>query len=1032
MNLRIKNLKNTICYLLTTILIACSLVGLLNFFKSDNVISADAAFIGHSPKTVTNANFNNDTSTTKYPFSPKGYDSSSDEDTANVDAGIIKITDSAYSGRFTSNTNSNDDHVLMIDGGSNNSPYFGYKTEASIDLDSDSHFSISVDVFTSNNNGIGALYLYNEDDSEYSSIMNVNSSNTWTTYSFFISTNNVTSLNLKLGMYLNNKAGCILFDNISVNKLNYTTLNTWMSRYPTSTYKYIDELDNIVSTIDMTSNPFSIVSYGNDNPNYLSASYVSASDEHASDGNVNTAFKLATTSTYAQYKTSDNAFTIEKNTLYKITISVKAIDLKGNINLQLIETNLSEDQVGNDSTSLTITSSSTISTNDIRNSYKDYSFYVSGYPTKDTTYKLVFGLGDKNTSTTGTAYFTNIVMTTIDYTTFSGASTGTTAEKVDLTTDYKASTSIMFENGNFNTLKISDYNDKYPATPDAWTVPTTITSSDDHKYGIVNTADFDALTGKGFTSLRNPLDPDGSNNEGGNNILMMYNSKAGTFSYTSTTKSLDAKSYHKFSVQVQTQNSPVTISLVTTKDDNEIVLSSIKISTTMLKWETVTLYLYTGYQSLDVSIKFTLDSDSYAYAYFDNAHFDYMIQPTEQDFKTAQNGDYTIVTDLSNILTSNTSTHYSTPLFFTTNNNASQVGIVNLDGESLTSHVISNPDSLGAFISLEGDNRNVLAIRTLEDTYFTYTSLLGYKLTSGSYYKISISVFTQNLQFIDSEKDLENLGALIKLTGFDETFAAITSDEKWTTYTFYICPDNDTTTYFQLSLGSETSPCTGDVFFGNIVFDDSLTSADFDNKSDSIYTKVLRATTTGSNDNTGSDSDDDNNNDVNWMYILSSVLMVAAILIAVVGVLLKKAKFKLPRRKKTKNNTYDRTKTVSKQVHTRKANEIKKEKLQQLNSEIESLQKERAEYEDKYKQSLTKLRELKISRGDAKEIAKLEKDIRQNQKFSSSLGVKINRLESDATYVESDSYFNSLIRKLENQPVESNPETNETDNNAEK
>ena len=80
-------------------------------------------------------------------------------------------------------------------------------------------------------------------------------------------------------------------------------------------------------------------------------------------------------------------------------------------------------------------------------------------------------------------------------------------------------------------------------------------------------------------------------------------------------------------------------------------------------------------------------------------------------------------------------------------------------------------------------------------------------------------MYTQNLQILDENVDSDLIGASIKLSSFDDTFTQIVSDGQWTTYTFYINPNSDTTTYLELSLGSSSASVSGDVFFGNIEFE---------------------------------------------------------------------------------------------------------------------------------------------------------------------------------------------------------------------
>jgi len=90
-----------------------------------------------------------------------------------------------------------------------------------------------------------------------------------------------------------------------------------------------------------------------------------------------------------------------------------------------------------------------------------------------------------------------------------------------------------------------------------------------------------------------------------------------------------------------------------------------------------------------------------------------------------------------------------------------------------------------------------------------------------------------------------------------------------------------------------------------------------------------------------------------------------------------------------------------------------------------------SKFEEEYKKDLYKLRELKIKRASASEIAMFEKEMKKNQRASASLGVTINRVQTEIEYTKTDAYLNSLMRKLarENQ---TNITSTENKDNAQK
>ena len=129
---------------------------------------------------------------------------------------------------------------------------------------------------------------------------------------------------------------------------------------------------------------------------------------------------------------------------------------------------------------------------------------------------------------------------------------------------------------------------------------------------------------------------------------------------------------------------------------------------------------------------------------------------------------------------------------------------------------------------------------------------------------------------------------------------------------------------------------------------------------------------------------------------------------------MRKIKWKKPTKKS--KNAYDRNKTVSVQYYSRKATTMREEKIRELQADLNKINDERKQYEDVYKQDLTKLREMKIKRANPADIAKLEKELKKNQKLSSSLGVTANRIADDLAYVKTDAYLNALIKKLSREP----------------
>ena len=178
-------------------------------------------------------------------------------------------------------------------------------------------------------------------------------------------------------------------------------------------------------------------------------------------------------------------------------------------------------------------------------------------------------------------------------------------------------------------------------------------------------------------------------------------------------------------------------------------------------------------------------------------------------------------------------------------------------------------------------------------------------------------------------------------------------------------------------------------------------------------TLVLKSTTKNDDNNNNKDENSNktkNSNNTAWIIAIPSILTGAAIVLAIVGVALRKVKFKKPV-KKTKN-AYDRNSKQSQQIYMRKATMLREERLRELQQQLETLQNERATYETQYKKDLSSLRQLKIKRAPASEIAKLEKDMKQNQKHSAQIGSSIRSVELEIDFTNSNEYIKQVVKKL--------------------
>ena len=1018
-----KTFKSILCCTAACSAITMAGVGFCNLNSS----SADVFATGADSISVelTNANFNSNTSSS-YPYNPNGYnavsngtDASSD---ANVDAGVINLSNEKYSSRFSlAKRTSLDNYVLMIDSSKEvdgnrvfHSVNYGFMSSSDISLDANSRYMLTADVFSATNDRSANLYLMNGDEI-FAEINNIESYNEWSTYTFFVSTNNLSSLKLKLKMTLEGK-GTVLFDNLSCFKLSENEYESYKDLLPSTNIAEKNQIDNIVKTY--------VVNKDGDFVNVASSSDSSEISNDVYEFNANTSVESVQNSdgknSYALLiKNDDSSFTecssskdfleFNKNSVYKVDVSVKTKDLNGSAYLKLLRTDIesSHEDYENSNKTITISSSSYSSSPSVTNDYKTYSFFINTHSRKNVTYQLVMALGSADSKASGEMFVSEVEVSKANYSDFSSAT-----DKIDLV-DACKDNAIYLDNAEFDAFEIEDYTQPMPAKPVSWKAST---GSGIQHHGVVNTESFNSLSSLNMSNLRNPLQGEDEN------VLMMYNESADVLSYTSNPKSLSANTYHKFEISVQSQNSPVKVALVSTVNDSEIELVSKEINT-YGAWEDVSLFIHTANQNLDVALKITLDSDSYAYAYVDDARFDYILTATqlEQEFNSADETATVAKIDLNNIMFSNSLENFvKSNLINTPAQSGVQSGIVTVNSKYLD-EVIYEDGSDNLMTNIAKFNlssaSHVLGVMATEDVNYVAKTAIGYTIASGDdkYYKITVDVFTQNIGTNNSEVDFENLGATLSITGFDNNFTAIQSNNEWTTYTFFIKASSETTAYIEMGLGNADVQTKGSAFFGNITFDDSITKDEFEAVKESNIVKIVKPAETEDESDSESSKTKTKISKTDWIYIIPSLVTVLAILIVVVYIALKKIKFK-KRGKKTKNS-YDRNKTLSVQYYTRKATTLREEHVRELNADLDKVNAERKQFEEDYKADLSKLRQLKIKKGNPAEISVLERDLKKNQKSSANLGVVANRISNELEYAKTDAYLNSLIKKLMKEPV---------------
>ncbi|MCQ2555750.1 MAG: hypothetical protein MJ149_00255 [Clostridia bacterium] len=984
----------------------------MGLFKISN--SKVSAYATSEKVTISNSNFTSK-STKSAPTDFTFVNSTHASETYSaqtVETKVICLTDLEYHKyNLASRFSDTDDYVLMFKNTASATLDYGYRTSSTISLSADSYYMISADVYTDTADGIASMYLTGANKQEVYALRNKSSKNQWTTYMFFVKTTEAKSVYLEL--HINGK-GVVLYDNLSASKLSADEYNLRKSSANNKTYIATEVAP--ITSFEFESGLLTEVEKQDATTTLLNL----GSDTEVPDTfNNQSALKIDATSGKANYDVNSSNFTFLPNRIYKVSVIAKAKSVASNGKVTLTYSpTVKADVTTSTEKSLSITSSTSSS---FTNNYKVYSFYVKSHPTETKTYKLNIGVEK------AVAYFSQIQLSNVSYSTYNNVSTGSVAQTIDLAASYTSSSTQMLENGHFDDAQAKDAEKAYPADPASWTVTT---GKQDHTqvYGVINTAELASLQTNYNLIYLIPYLTTPDRTLPSNNMLRLYNSadaEKDPLSYKSSTKTFAAKETHKIIVSVLPQNAPTDLSLVATVDEKEVTICSYSVQPTG-SWQTVAFYVNGGERDLEVALKVSLTSQNYAYAFVDAAWFDYYAQPTSVDATkdTIRHTVYNqiVSADLTNLVVAETpEKNYATPLYFTGNGTATNAGIIT----NTTSHSALVNEAYKTSFETIG-NSNSLAINMLEKGSYSFTSKLPYALNQDKHYAISLKVYTENL-----ETDENGHGLTLKLSEFEEEFKNVSTEKDgangWKTYTFYVNPNKTVNSYLTIALGSEELKASGKVFVADIAVDDSLENFNSVSKENALFlTKTIEAEEESEEETEPEETKENTGISTQTLiYMIPSIIFAVAIVITVAAVLMKKVNFKKPA-KKTKNE-YDRTKTVSKQFYMRKATMLREERLRELEKQAEELKAQREQFEQDYKHNLSRLRELKIKRGNPAEIKQLEKEMKHAQHTASGFGLTLSKIENDIAYTKTDAYINSTIRKLQSAPIKVEEKDTEKD-----
>jgi len=1039
---------------LSLVLLVMASIGLFNL--SGNINSVDASMVkfqGEKAITITNGSFTSFSSSSGYPYKLSNYTNSGNS-TPSMKAGAINIAEKEYAKNYskyglTEYGNpkgvGKDNYILMINTAEDSDYTY---TSKEFTLSANGYYYVTVSAKTIGDSSVASVFLMQDNKIFENCLIENISSAGWTNYTFFVQTNAYESLTLKFGMQIGSQStrasGCVLFDELHAGQISLETYANCLSSFNKDTFKAVEfrsktayKAYNFSGTVtEYVDEDGKQITDANGNlvPNVVNSNYFATSVSGGGVKNVNInngAIDISTTDTYVIYKGEEEV--LQPNTTYRFAINVKASQIKSGSAFVKLEEIIDQDDdkyedfmesttdaITAKSSNLTISS---VTSNAMTNNYDEYVIYVHTGALYTSKVQFSFGIGSENSNATGAVSFKKYTIERVPYSAYSAASTGSKVGKFDIADRIKLNSS-EYSNYSFDKMQSDSFDGvAYPANPTDWTK-----ASSGNGYqlaGVVNLSNFNKVMAKYTNQINTMPTPSVLNGTLNNNVLMIYNGASSTQSYSSTSKSLSANKYYKITTFVNTHmwDANSNGATIVARTGNTVLAQATQIKTAGA-WQKVVFYVNTPSNSVNLTLELSLgygNNLSSGYAFFDNI----LVQESEtkgefleifDEITVAANGEITL--DLSNpMLTSSTGRDYNIPVLYTgenLGNTTINAGVVDLT-QDLKS-IIAN-DKMEALRSLSSDNHNVLAISTaLElDSYYKYTSVLSYNFESGKYYKLTFDLFTDRISQQDKDKKHDNgvlaEGVNIELTGLEDAkFGYVTSNGKWTSYEYYIGVDATATSNLVFSMGSEFTGCYGSAFLGNINLAE-VEKDEFNNAS--AGATVLKVDTVKKADEETETKDSNSSNGFSWVYI-PTIATFLAIVIAVVGVFVRR-NIKFKKRVGNKRAEYDRDTTVIQNKYRRMASDARDKSVRELTKELNELVALRSEYEEKYKEALSRLRSTRLSNRDGSkhhEIIAIEREVKHISKEVARFGVQVNNYESEIEFMQTEAYLIDLEKRM--------------------
>ncbi len=643
-------------------------------------------------------------------------------------------------------------------------------------------------------------------------------------------------------------------------------------------------------------------------------------------------------------------------------------------------------------------------TNVWTNDYQTVELYIKGHDLFNTSVNLELWLGDSEKNALGCVVIDDIMIEHADYSSFSGAS-----NKLEL--KWKESTSGEINNASFNKTESNSELGKYPLPASNWT--STIGEEKNSESGVIYLADkeeYDRLY-KGKYAWAG-INPNRDNNP--NNVYMMFNKVNSYQSLLSDSFSLTKDSYYKLSFDYYNQlfdgtnSSKIKVEVI---DENGIELFSQEGISSLDTWSTMEIYLHTAEMvAHSIQIKISLGEENAevgGMVYLDNFAI-YSNESLKDSFNNAQYkselGNYYLNLGDDNFTGVKKSPAYSLEIDEVYDSNYTKDECNTISG-------IANGKNNSYGITNEN---NLLVITNVVSCSSTVKSNYSFTLESDSYYELTFDLATIFGENAGKSTDKHNCkyGVKVTIDGYD-AISGLVAKEELSTYKIYYHSTSSATPKVSFTLISDCENTLGTALFTNI---------DFKKTDEYTFNNVPRQAGYNSSifsakQSTASDEDNSNNDvvdvdkntntssDSKWLLI-PSLIMALALIIAIIGVILRKVKIK--KIEKIKQESYDRKVSVNHDVILAEAQKKRDQEVAALSNAKTKLIEEKQLLESEHKEYVLEQRKTL----DGKLTRSVEKEFKNYNSQISRLDEKINILKEKIDYCMSADYLLSIQNRL--------------------